>query len=37
MLKSVMPLGAKNGNVSKEKQRKDLAVLAKTPRLNHFF
>jgi len=28
---------AKNGNVSKEKKRKNLAVLAKTPRLKRFF
>jgi len=37
MPKSVMPLGAKNGKVSEEKKRKDLAVLAKTQRLNYFF
>jgi len=29
--------GAKNGKVSKEKKRKNLAVLAKTPRLKRFF
>jgi len=28
---------AKNGNVSEEKKRKNLAVLAKTPRLKCFF
>jgi len=32
-----MPPEAKNGNVSKEKKRKNLAVLAKTPRLKCFF
>jgi len=37
MTKSVMPSGAKNGKVSKEKKRKDLAVLTKTPRLKLFF
>ena len=37
MPKSVMPSGAKNGKVSKEKKRKNLAVLAKTPRLKRFF
>ena len=37
MSKSVMPSGAKNGKVSKEKKRKNLAVLAKTPRLKRFF
>jgi len=29
MPKSVMPSGAKNGGVSKEKKRKNLALLAK--------
>jgi len=37
MTKSVMPSGAKNGKVSKEKKRKNLAVLAKTPLLKRFF
>jgi len=37
MPKSVMPSAAKNGKVSKEKKRKNLAVLAKTPRLKRFF
>jgi len=37
MAKSVMPSGAKNGNVSKEKKRRNLAVLAETPRLKRFF
>ena len=37
MPKSVMPLAAKNGKVSKAKKRKDLAVLAKTPQLKRFF
>jgi len=37
MLKSLMPSGAKNGKVSEEKKRKNLAVLAKTPRLKRFF
>jgi len=37
MPKSVMPSGAKNGDVSKEKKRKNVAVLAKTPQLKHFF
>ena len=32
-----MPSGAKNGEVSKEKKRKNVAVLAKTPQLKHFF
>jgi len=32
-----MPSGAEKREVSKEKKRKDLAVLAKTPRLNRFF
>jgi len=35
--KSVMPSTAKNGKVSKERKRKNLAVLAKTPRLKRFF
>jgi len=34
---SVMPSTAKNGKVSKEKKRKNLAVLAETPRLKLFF
>jgi len=34
--KSVMPSGAKNGEVSKKNKRKNLAVLAKTPRLKRF-
>jgi len=37
MLKSVMPSGAKNRQVSKEKKHKNLTVLAKTPRLKRFF
>jgi len=37
MPKSVMPSTAKNGKVSKERKRKNLAVLAKTPRLKRFF
>jgi len=37
MPNSVTPSAAKNGNVSKEKKRKNLAVLAKTPRLKCFF
>jgi len=37
MPKSVMPSGAKDGEVSREKKRKNLAVLAKTPRLKCFF
>jgi len=37
MPKSVMPSGAKNGRVSQEKKRKNLAVLTKTPRLKRFF
>jgi len=37
MPKSVMPSAAKNGKVSQEKKRKNLAVLAKTPRLKLFF
>jgi len=36
MPKSAMPSGAKHGKVSKEKKRKNLAVLAKTPRLTLF-
>jgi len=32
-----MPSAAKNGNVTKEKKRKNLAVLAKTLRLKRFF
>jgi len=36
MPKSVMPARAKNDKVSKEKKRKNLAVLAKTPRLKRF-
>jgi len=32
-----MPSAAKNSKVSKEKKRKNLAVLAKTPRLKRFF
>jgi len=37
MPKSVMPSAAKNGKVSKEKKRENVAELAKTPRLKHFF
>jgi len=37
MPKSAMPSGAQNGKVSNEKKCKNLAVLAKTPRLKHFF
>ena len=37
MWKSVMPSAAKNGKVSKEKKRENLAVLAKTPRLKQCF
>jgi len=37
MPKSVMSSGVKNGEVSKEKKLKNLAVLAKTPRLKRFF
>jgi len=33
MPKSVMPSGAEKRKASKKKKRKDLAVLAKTPRL----
>jgi len=32
-----MPAAAKNGKVPKEKKRENLAVLAKTPQLKHFF
>jgi len=35
--KFVMPSGAKKCKVSKEEIRKNLAVLAKSPRLNRFF
>jgi len=37
MQKSVMSSGAKNGKVSMDKMRKNLAVLPKTPRLKRFF
>jgi len=37
MPKSVIPSGAKNGKVSKEKKHESLAVLVETPRLKHFF
>jgi len=37
MPKSVMPSAAKTAKVSKEKKCKNLAVLAKTPRLKFFF
>jgi len=37
MPKSVMQSAAANGKVSKEKKHKNLAVLAKTPRLKRFF
>jgi len=37
MSRSVMPSGAKNGKVSKEKKRKNLAVLAKRRDRNVFF
>jgi len=37
MPKSVMPSGAKNGKASNQRKCKDLAVLAKTPRLKRFF
>jgi len=37
MPKSTMPSGAKKRKVSKEKKRKDLAVLAKMLRLNRLF
>jgi len=36
MPKSVMPSGTENGKVSKEKKRKNLAVLAQTTRLKRF-
>jgi len=36
MPKSVMPSGAKNGEVCKEKKHTNLAVLAKTTRLKRF-
>jgi len=32
-----VPSAAKHGKVSKQQKRKNLAVLAKTPRLKHFF
>jgi len=37
MPKPTMPSGAKKCKVSKEKKRKDLAMLAKLPRLNRLF
>jgi len=37
MPKSVLPSAAKNSKASKKKKRKNLAVLAKTPRLKRFF
>jgi len=37
MPKSVMPSAAKNGKVFEGKKRRNLAVLAKTPRRNVFF
>ena len=37
MPKSVMPSGAKNGKASQQRKRKDLAMLAETPRLKRFF
>jgi len=37
MAKSVKPSAAKYDKVSMEKKRKNLAVLAKTPRLKRFF
>jgi len=37
MLKSVIPSGAKNGKLSRENKRKNLSVLAKTPRLKRLF
>jgi len=37
MPKSVMPSAATNGTVFEETKRKNLAVLAKTPRLKRFF
>jgi len=36
MPKSVIPSAAKNSKASKKKKPKDLAVLAKTPRLKRF-
>jgi len=33
----VLPSGGKDGKVSNEKKRKNLAVLTKTPRLKLFF
>jgi len=36
MPKSVMPSGAENGKVSKEKKHTNLVVLAKTTRLKRF-
>jgi len=33
----LIPSGAKKHRISKEKKRKDLAVIAKTLRLNHVF
>jgi len=33
----VMPSAARNGKVYKEKKRKNLTVLVKTPRLKRFF
>jgi len=37
MRKSVIPSAAKNGEVSQEKNLKNVAVLAETPRLKRFF
>jgi len=37
MPKSVMPSGAHEKGKASKKKGKDLAVLAKTPRLNRFF
>jgi len=37
MLKFAMISGAKTHKVSKEAKRNNLAMLAKSPRLNHFF
>jgi len=37
MPKSAMPSADKNARISKEKKRKNLAVLAETPRLKRFF
>ena len=37
MPKFLLPSGAKKRKISEEKKRKDLAVIAKTPQLNHFF